>query len=503
MCDTLPMAVLPIDTPRLHLRVMRLGRRRRPGRLPQRLASRPLPGLGAAVHPRASPRSAGRPGRHRRRRDPADGCSSPSSTTANVVGDVAVGIARLGHRRARLHAGAAAPGKGYASEAAEAVVDARVRAPPTCTGSRPASTPRTSPRCACSSSSAFSYEGLARRSELIRGEWVDDLRFAMLRDDRAAWRARPRHRPASVELVEITPARRVPWAGSRPTIPTAVRRTRASLVRRCARPRGGRRRAAACRGSGASMADGERVGFVMMAEVTEHHPQPYLWRLLIDRVHQRRGIGIAALRQLIDAATCAQGRTQLLVSYVEAPGGPEPFYRRLGFVPTGEMDDDETIAAAHAVAVTRAVGRRPAAAAAAAATPTARRSGPAAQSRSPLLSTTNDRPSPAAARASPAARCAHAHRPRRSRGTARVARPAVSTGTSTTMLPCSPSRGFSASSGMSSTTTRSVLACSAITAGSSRRARPGGRSRSDPSARRGRRRRSPPAPAGRALRRRR
>jgi diamine N-acetyltransferase len=66
--------------------------------------------------------------------------------------------------------------------------------------------------------------------------------------------------------------------------------------------------------------------------------------LIIDRRHQRRGIAIAALRQLIDDLR-AQGCSRLLVSYVLAPGGPEPLYRGLGFVPTGEMDEDETVAA--------------------------------------------------------------------------------------------------------------------------------------------------------------
>ena len=35
-------------------------------------------------------------------------------------------------------------------------------------------------------------------------------------------------------------------------------------------------------------ADGELVGFVMVAEPTTTLPAPYLWRLMIDRRHQRR-----------------------------------------------------------------------------------------------------------------------------------------------------------------------------------------------------------------------
>ncbi|MBA2317379.1 MAG: GNAT family N-acetyltransferase [Euzebyales bacterium] len=39
------------------------------------------------------------------------------------------------------------------------------------------------------------------------------------------------------------------------------------------------------------VADQEIVGFVRLALRTPHHPEPYLWRLLIDRLHQRRGLG--------------------------------------------------------------------------------------------------------------------------------------------------------------------------------------------------------------------
>ncbi len=38
------------------------------------------------------------------------------------------------------------------------------------------------------------------------------------------------------------------------------------------------------------------------------------------------------------ATPCSQ------TSWVDAPGGPEGFYRKLGFVPTGEIDDGEIVA---------------------------------------------------------------------------------------------------------------------------------------------------------------
>ena len=70
---------------------------------------------------------------------------------------------------------------------------------------------------------------------------------------------------------------------------------------------------------------------MMLTEVTEHHPEPYLWRLLIDRRHQRRGIGDAALTLLVDRLR-AEGHRTLLVDWNLGPGTPSRFYLRRGFV---------------------------------------------------------------------------------------------------------------------------------------------------------------------------
>ncbi|WP_111765764.1 GNAT family N-acetyltransferase [Nakamurella deserti] len=93
----------------------------------------------------------------------------------------------------------------------------------------------------------------------------------------------------------------------------------------------------------AVVADGAVVGFVMLAEADAGTPVPYLWRLLVDRSHQRRGIGRQVVARVVDGLA-ARGHTALLVSWASGPGGPEPFYRGLGFEPTGERDGDETVA---------------------------------------------------------------------------------------------------------------------------------------------------------------
>ncbi len=91
----------------------------------------------------------------------------------------------------------------------------------------------------------------------------------------------------------------------------------------------------------AVVADDEIVGFVMLALRTEHHPEPYLWRLLIDRLHQRRGIGGRVL-DLIAEECLKMGDTTLVTSWGEGKGSPRAFYLSHGFEATGNMIDHET-----------------------------------------------------------------------------------------------------------------------------------------------------------------
>jgi diamine N-acetyltransferase len=85
------------------------------------------------------------------------------------------------------------------------------------------------------------------------------------------------------------------------------------------------------------------VGFVMVSWNAE--PQPpdiiarwFLWKLLIDKRYQGHGYGAAVVRQIAGLVR-AEGATELLTSYVPGDGGPAGFYQRLGFVPTGELDE--------------------------------------------------------------------------------------------------------------------------------------------------------------------
>lgn len=89
------------------------------------------------------------------------------------------------------------------------------------------------------------------------------------------------------------------------------------------------------------------VGFVMLSWDVE--PQPpeingpwFLWKLIIDHRHQRRGYGREVVRQVVELVR-ANGGTELLTSHVPGEGGPAGFYASLGFVPRGDLDPEGEI----------------------------------------------------------------------------------------------------------------------------------------------------------------
>jgi RimJ/RimL family protein N-acetyltransferase len=259
-----------------------------------------------------------------------------------MVGDLAVNLAHdghmpfLGYTLAREH-----QGKGYASEAAPAMVDAIFEQTH---AHKIVATldPKNYASMRVIEPLGFEFEGILRKHELIRGEWLDDMRMGLLREDWETWRARDRSPAHEVELREITPENErsiyrlrtfkfqeqmvAPMAASfaDALIPELYDDVPVVPWLR------------------AIYADGEPVGFMMTTEVTDAHPLPYLWRLLIDRRHQGRGIGRRALQILVDRLR-AEGRTALTTSWADVPGGPAPFYCSLGFVPTGEIEDGEIV----------------------------------------------------------------------------------------------------------------------------------------------------------------
>jgi diamine N-acetyltransferase len=94
------------------------------------------------------------------------------------------------------------------------------------------------------------------------------------------------------------------------------------------------------------------VGFAMISDgipedrlATDHHlvGPYYLWRLLIDERHQRRGYGTAALDAVVAYVRNRPGADVLWVSSVPGEGSPQPFYERYGFRATTRVVDDEIV----------------------------------------------------------------------------------------------------------------------------------------------------------------
>ncbi len=84
------------------------------------------------------------------------------------------------------------------------------------------------------------------------------------------------------------------------------------------------------------------VGFVMLY-IDEEKPEYYLWRLMIDEQYQRKGYGGQAIAQVLEYVRGLPNANKVRLSYFPAEGEPLPFYEKLGFVKTGEWEDDEKV----------------------------------------------------------------------------------------------------------------------------------------------------------------
>lgn len=188
----------------------------------------------------------------------------------------------------------------------------------------------------------LTYEATTKQSFLWRGQWADSMTYGATAHEYRAWVDRPQHPPDELRLVPLTVENNrgyyalrthhsqerfvapMSWSFADALFPEVI--DGAPVVPRLY----------------GVEADGDPVAFVMIADVTPAHPEPYLWRLLVDRRHQRRGVGRRALDLLCDRLH-AEGCRTLVTSWVPGPGTPAPFYRNYGFGETGEVLDGETV----------------------------------------------------------------------------------------------------------------------------------------------------------------
>jgi len=93
----------------------------------------------------------------------------------------------------------------------------------------------------------------------------------------------------------------------------------------------------------AIVVDDAPVGFLMLYD-DPGEPVYFLWRFMVDARFQGRGYGARAIGLLAEHVRSRPGATELRTSWVPGPGSPEGFYLRLGFEPTGDIDEGEVVA---------------------------------------------------------------------------------------------------------------------------------------------------------------
>ena len=190
----------------------------------------------------------------------------------------------------------------------------------------------------------FLHEGVTKESFWLGdgpdAQNTDESFYGLTKTQREAWRARATGRPDDVQLVAVT------HENQRKVGDLVTHHSQDQMVAPVVYSFADALFPAPHEGHPvrptlwAIEADGDLAGFVMIADVTEHHPEPYLWRLLIDRRFQRRGIGARAC-DLVEEHCRSQGASSITVSWVPGRGSPEPFYLRRRYVPTGRVEDGE------------------------------------------------------------------------------------------------------------------------------------------------------------------
>lgn len=263
------------------------------------------------------------------------------SASGDVVGDLAVRLtwqgrtAEIGYSFDPEHWG-----RGYAAESVCALVDWLFEAVGV-TRVEAHLHPENRASAMVLERNGFLWEGETRLSHWVGDEVSNDWIYGLVRSDWVTWNERPTSPPVEVSLASVDST------NERDVYRLKTHKTQEEFVAPMDHSFADALFPEVVDGTPlvpwmrAVVADGEYAGFVMLALSTEHHSEPYLWRLLIDRMHQRRGIG----RRVLDlvAEHCRKsGDTTLVTSWEEGKGSPAPFYLSHGFVPTGRIVDGET-----------------------------------------------------------------------------------------------------------------------------------------------------------------
>lgn len=91
----------------------------------------------------------------------------------------------------------------------------------------------------------------------------------------------------------------------------------------------------------------ELVGFMMFVVldgVEDEEGEYGIWRFMVDRHHQGRGLGRAALQALLDEIRSDPAACKVWLSYVPGNAVASSFYASFGFVDTGIDEEGEMVA---------------------------------------------------------------------------------------------------------------------------------------------------------------
>jgi diamine N-acetyltransferase len=93
----------------------------------------------------------------------------------------------------------------------------------------------------------------------------------------------------------------------------------------------------------AAVSDGDVVGFCMWG-VDDADGSRWIGGVVVDAARQRTGIGRAMVVALRDRLAAEPGSTGVALSYSPDNTAARALYASLGFVETGELEDDEIVA---------------------------------------------------------------------------------------------------------------------------------------------------------------
>ena len=88
------------------------------------------------------------------------------------------------------------------------------------------------------------------------------------------------------------------------------------------------------------------VGFLMydVGETDDKMREASIYRFMIDRKHQGKGYGRAALARALEEIRAVPGIKKVSIGYMPENPVAKPFYASLGFVEVGKDEDGEVIA---------------------------------------------------------------------------------------------------------------------------------------------------------------